>query len=416
MDGIAQGWLRLVHRTLVAIASQEGSGARADRKSCCDKISRSHLPLGRPPPEPHRSLTSRWQNAPVFPSRLTRPASAAATAALVLLTSPGCGEADAPPNPEFRDVLILTVDGLRSDAIEALPADRLPHLRRLMSQSATLNARTDPTFTVTLPNHTGMVTARFTDGPGGHAWTLNDLPAEGDIESNLGEPVANVFDAARAAGIGTGLFATKDKFGLWPRTWNEDDDGPAIDRVVIEHKQTEPVLEELFAYLRARKAERDLVFLHLHDTDTTGHAHGWNLTGNSEYLATLQEIDAKLGRLIELLESDAGLRDTALILTADHGGGVPYRNHHGQGLQWINYVIPFFVWTPRGAPQAELYALNPDVRQEPSLRMLPGDEWPPPIRNSDAGNLALDLLGLPPLEGSSVNAGQELRVLGEVRE
>jgi hypothetical protein len=56
-----------------------------------------------------------------------------------------------------------------------------------------------------------------------------------------------------------------------------------------------------------------------------------------------------------------------------------------------------------------LYALNP-------RRLDPGDRLPftltflAPVRNGDSANLALHLLGLPPVPGSVINAAQDLWV------
>jgi bisphosphoglycerate-independent phosphoglycerate mutase (AlkP superfamily) len=184
-----------------------------------------------------------------------------------------------------------------------------------------------------------------------------------------------------------------------------------IEKVVVDPKKSDVVLPQMLEYLIERRIERDLVFLHLHNIDTTGHDSGWNLTKESEYVKTVIKVDELLGQLLATIDQTPELAaSTAIILTADHGGGVPYKNHHGQGLQWINYVIPFIVWGSDGKATGDLYALNPVARKDPSIGMPTYDAWPPPVRNLDAGNTALSLLGIKPLVGSNVNAGQELAV------
>jgi type I phosphodiesterase/nucleotide pyrophosphatase len=344
----------------------------------------------------------------------------------LLLTAglPACGDksskADGEPtpvgtadNPRYQDVLIISIDGLRSDALQAIDPELIPHFTRLLGGAYTLNARTDPDFTVTLPNHTGMITGRTVNGPQGHAWTKNSLPEELeiDIESNLGTPLESIFHHAQADQVGTALFATKDKFGLWPRTWNQEGQPPVIDTVAITHLDSNVVLPQILDYLVKRRIERDLVFVHFHNIDTSGHAHGWNLTKDSEYVKTVIEVDGMLGELFATIDQTPELAaSTSIILTADHGGGVPYKSHQSSRLQWINYVIPFIVWGSDGKAQGELYALNPLGRRDPSIGMPSYEAWPPPVRNLDAGNAALSLLGIKPLVGSNVNAGQELAV------
>ena len=78
---------------------------------------------------------------------------------------------------------------------------------------------------------------------------------------------------------------------------------------------------------------------------------------------------------------------------------------------WVNYIIPFLVWTGDGGERRDLYALNPVTRKDPSLSQpREAPSLPPPIRNGDAGNLCLGLLGLPPIPGSTINAAQDLSV------
>jgi len=327
----------------------------------------------------------------------------------------GCGpqKDDVAPaaQPVYQDVIIISIDGLRSDALLSLKPEQLPSLMRLKRGAHTLNARTDPAFTVTLPNHTGMITGRVVEGEQGHQWRWNEPHEDGrTIEENLGEPLDHIFAGALRGEVQPALFATKDKFLLWPDTWNlgEEDQIPYS---TIVHKETPEVLRDFDRYLVANADKRDLIFLHIHDCDTRGHADGWNLTKDSAYLDTLQKVDLMLCGILERLDQIAAQgHHTAVIITADHGGGVPYKNHHGQGMQWINYVIPFFAWGTDGQLSGDLYKINAEHREDPSLLMPLPEAWPPPIRNSDAANLSLSLLGLPPLSASTVNAEQELRV------
>ena len=80
----------------------------------------------------------------------------------------------------------------------------------------------------------------------------------------------------------------------------------------------------------------------------------------------------------------------------------------------LRLIIPFAVWTGDDADDdsgsADLYELNAGTRFDPGLTQPPHDSDTPPIRNSDAANLALDLLGLPAIPGSTINAKQDLRI------
>ncbi len=121
-------------------------------------------------------------------------------------------------------------------------------------------------------------------------------------------------------------------------------------------------------------------------------------------------MDAQLGRVLAWLDEHPERRArTAIVLTADHGGGVPLKNHHGLGHLWTNYVIPFAVWTGDARWEGRLYDLAGDARRDPGLwDPRPDEAAPPPIRNADAANLALALLGLPPIPGSTVGARRPL--------
>ena len=79
--------------------------------------------------------------------------------------------------PTYDHVILISVDGLRSDALLTEQAKSFKNFQRLLKGANTLNARTDCDFTTTLPNHTGMLTSRLVNGPQGHGYTANTTPA-----------------------------------------------------------------------------------------------------------------------------------------------------------------------------------------------------------------------------------------------
>lgn len=64
---------------------------------------------------------------------------------------------------------------------------------------------------------------------------------------------------------------------------------------------------------------------------------------------------------------------------------------------------------------SDFYALNTASRTDPGRGRPDYNAASQPIRNGDSGNLALSLLGLPPVPGSSSNAAQDLVVSAQPR-
>ncbi len=322
----------------------------------------------------------------------------------------GVGDADS-----IRYVVHVSVDGLRPDAVTRQPPTALPAFARLRVESAfTQNARTDPDRRYTLPNHTDQLTGRGVEGPGGHHWTDNTDPAPGQtLHSNRGGYVASVFDVAHDAGLRTAAYASKSKFSLFDTSYDAahgapdetgDDDGADKIDVFVYDPDTDALTRRVVADLRADPAA--YTFVHLRDPDATGHAYSWSVRAGSRYMQAVQRADDRIGRILAAVEADPRLRGrTAVIVTADHGGSG--RNHHAERA--LHYTVPFYVWGP-GVPSADLYALNADTRADPGAANVGFDVPMQPVRNGDAADLALDLLGLGPVPGSTIGAGHPLRV------
>jgi predicted AlkP superfamily pyrophosphatase or phosphodiesterase len=295
-------------------------------------------------------------------------------------------------------VVVVSIDALNPAAIRKLGRRGTPMLHRLVRRGAsTMNARTERELTVTLPNHTGMVTGRrIVADRGGHGITWNDdrhHPAT--VQEAAGHDVSSVFDVVHGAGGHTAVFAGKAKFSLFDRSW-----GDAIDRSTVierDRKLTRAVRRDITHGTRAFR------FVHLASVDHAGHRHGFM---SARYLRAVRATDRRLGRSITAIDSGPDAGSTVLIVTADHGGkGVD----HFDPTRLANYRVPFIVWGTGVRRGADLYALNPDYR-DPGRRRTSYAARRQPVRNGDVANLVTDLLGLEPVGGSQLDAQQDLDV------
>lgn len=311
-------------------------------------------------------------------------------------------------------VIAVSVDGMGSIYMQRLiDAGKLPHFRQLEAEGAwTTNARADYDITVTLPNHTSMVTSRPIKAPGGHLWTSNTDPAEGmTIHSNNGHYVTSVFDVAHDSGRRTGIWSTKTKFSLYavsydaahgaPDTTGADNGRNKVD--VFRYEKTSTSLASHFiATMQTQSCA--FAFVHFGETDSAGHAIGW---GSDAYNTALVMIDGCLGRIMDLMATDPDLKGkTTLIVTADHGGK---DKGHGDPAEPLDYTIPFLTWGAE-VTAGDLYAWNPTTRHNPGTGRPDYAAQPQPIRNGEVGNLALALLGLGPIPGSVINVRQDLHL------
>ena len=318
-----------------------------------------------------------------------------------------CAEAAQPAARQY--VVHVSIDGLRSDHVTA---ELMPNLSGLVDTGAsTMNARTDPSITKTLPNHTSQFTGQFVWGPTGHRITVNEDPG-GTVHDYAGMYVSSVFDVVHDHGGRTVVYVGKSKFFLHERSWGLDfgapdlvgeDNGTNKIDVFVKEDPTiaaEPFVDDLIA------GEGDTYgFFHIRTPDSAGHTHNW---GSEEYAEGVTEADTILGDLLDRLDIAGVLDTTTVIVTADHGGPLGGNNHEKQDLV-DNYTVPFVVFGPDVAAGADLYELNAGVRTDPGTSR-PNKQGPQPIRGHDVANLSLDLLELPPIPGSVVNADQDLRV------
>ena len=221
-------------------------------------------------------------------------------------------------------VVVISIDGLRADAIEKFNA---PTLERLMREGRySLTAQTIPT-SLTLPSHTSMLTGVGADV---HKVTWNS-----DKTKQFGYvKVPTVFGIAHSAGFATAAFFSKTKFHHLevPGTLDFARAPTSGIRSPWGEERTTDYVEQ---YLRG--ANPNLLFVHLAEPDFIGHQFGWmgRMYGNA-----VREADLGVARVMREADERFGRGNYTLIVTADHGG---HKHSHGT-TEATDMTIPWIVW------------------------------------------------------------------------
>jgi predicted AlkP superfamily pyrophosphatase or phosphodiesterase len=220
-------------------------------------------------------------------------------------------------------LILVSIDGLRPDAIGVFSA---PTLQRLMREGSYTLAASTIVPSKTLPSHTSMLTGQTPDRHG-VLWN-NVATAETDVIS-----LPTIFSVARAKGCRTAAFYSKAKFE------------PLQQPGTLDYSQApggwfgrwsgERTVGDVEKYLAG--ARPNLLFVHLADPDREGHRSGWM---SAAYGRAIHESDLVLARLLAIADRTFGAHEYTLIVTADHGGHD--RNHGSDDPRDV--TIPWIAW------------------------------------------------------------------------
>lgn len=230
-----------------------------------------------------------------------------------------------------RRVVLVSVDGLRADAIAELAP---PTLSRLLAAGAgTTTARTvSPSLTT--PAHLSLMAGVAPEVHGIVQEELEFTPQMVELDP---------------------LFKTAESRGVRARAFMADG-GPLADFEVILECRIAFGLESLtlvepdaVAVADAAAAtladpEVRLLFLHVPDPDLAGHEHGF---GSAEYASAIGRTDEALARIDALLGPD-----DLLIVTSDHGGGGAFGSHQHGSESDADMRIPVILSGAHVAPGA----------------------------------------------------------------
>ena len=261
--------------------------------------------------------------------------------ALLVLTLGACvaqpqpqPSALAPTGAVTSHVVVISVDGLRPDAIAAYSA---PTLQRLAQEGALARDARTVLPSKTLPSHVSMLTGL---APAGHGvlWNNDKTDERGTVA------VPTIFALARRSGFRTAAIFGKRKF----RQLEQPD---ALDHaehpggVISSAWSARHTANQAAAYVR--RARPNLLFVHIAEVDRAGHRSGWM---SAPYGAAVARADAAVARILDAADEAYGPGRYTLILTADHGG---HGRDHGSADP-RDVAIPWLAWGNGVEPGAQL--------------------------------------------------------------
>jgi predicted AlkP superfamily pyrophosphatase or phosphodiesterase len=221
-------------------------------------------------------------------------------------------------------VVVISIDGLRPDAIAKYNAKTLQRLMREGRYS--LSAQTI-SISKTLPSHTSMLTS-VDVAKHGITWNSDRTKEHGHVH------VPTIFGLAHTAGFTTAAFFSKTKFNALAVPGTIDHLRAANGELGLPWGSARTA-SYVSDYLES--ATPNLMFVHLAEPDFAGHTFGWM---SFMYGMAVREADLAVANVLARADARFGRSSYTVIVTADHGG---HGKSHGS-TDPRDTTIPWIVW------------------------------------------------------------------------
>ncbi len=225
-------------------------------------------------------------------------------------------------------VIIISIDGLRPDAISATST---PNLQRLIQRGVHASNAQTVHPSITIAAHVSMLTGLDSN--------RHRVTGETFGRGYYGQPT--VFSVAKVAGLTTAMFFSKEKLDFLANPDNLDFVyGPQRHRKISVDNSADAIADAFNTAWSSNKYA--LTFIHLREPDKAGHWWGWM---SKSYLRAAANADRAVGRILATVADSGAQEKTAVLVTADHGGHG--RSHRGKRPEIM--TIPWIVVGP-GTP------------------------------------------------------------------
>jgi len=248
----------------------------------------------------------------------------------------------APPAEPIEHVVVFGVDGMSP---AGLASASTPNIDALVASGASSFTAEAVLPTTSAPNWASMIMGIEPEAHGIVAKKWDAAAARG--RSFCGEPPGrvptNVFRVLRAHEPGADVVAVYEWLAFGDLL--EPEDATRV-RAAVPRQTAAAAIE------RIASGPPRLLFVQFVHVDNLGHRFGH---GSPEYVAGVEEVDAKIGEVLAALDA-AGVRArTAVVVTSDHGG--VGREHGGDSPEEVQ--IP---WILAGPGVRRGYAIEDPIR------------------------------------------------------
>lgn len=230
-------------------------------------------------------------------------------------------------------VIVLALDGI---SIEGFKTAKTPCLDALLAEGAlSLDTRVVMP-SVTLPNWTSHLTGSGPEQHGifGNGWTLekNKYPMPAKDEDGYYPSVFYVLKQNRPE-VQIGFYYN------WINLFYPYNKKVFDEVSYLKDDAYKPNYEKAFNFVKTHREKPTLVFLYSVHTDHAGHGHKWM---SREYIQSIEEADAEIGKLLERLKAEGLYKGTHFMFLSDHGG-IEYS--HG-GTTPDEMIVPWGITGP----------------------------------------------------------------------
>ena len=267
------------------------------------------------------------------------------------MPAPATGWPEAPAPGFARDVVLVTIDTLRADAVgfAGNSAAETPHLDRLAANGWVFD-RAHAHSVMTLPSHANLLTGR--------------LPYEHGVRDNAGfvlpESIPTAAEAFGDAGFRTAAFVAAfpldARYGLDRGFEVYDDSYPegSTRGFAVAERSGEEVVAAAASWWRRHEGEPRFLWVHLYEPHVPYEPpapFAARFAGNP-YLGEVAAADEYVGRLLEVVAPGDGDSEGLVVVTSDHGEGLGDHGEatHGLFAYEATLAVPLVLWARELTP------------------------------------------------------------------
>ena len=262
-----------------------------------------------------------------------------------------------------KRVIIMTFDGIR---VDGLAQAKTPNIDSLIAGGSASFTTRDVMPSITLPNYTSHLTGAGPEvhGVTSNGWKVDDYKLSA-IEKDEDGYFPSVFKVLKESvpGIKTAYYWN------WMPLINGMNPKYFDDKLSSSDEGYPALYDRAIEFIRSNRSQKMFMFLYNVHTDHVGHTFEWM---SPEYIKSIEEGDAQIGRMIDFLKSEGLYDGTHLMFITDHGG---IGKNHG-GISPEEMIVPWIIKGPGIKEGFTITEPNNTVNTASTVLRLFGAEQP----------------------------------------